>query len=29
MNALPIHRHDWHGRVELLLHPEHDTPDTS
>ena len=29
MDALPIHRHDWHGEWNYTLHPGPDTPDTS
>jgi transposase len=29
MNALPIHRHDFHGDWNYTLYPEPDTPDTS
>jgi len=28
MDALPIHRHDWHGEWNYTMHPD-DTPDTS
>ena len=28
MDALPIHRHDWHGDWNYTMHPD-DTPDTT
>jgi len=28
IDALPIHRHDWHGEWNYTLHPRSDTPDT-
>jgi hypothetical protein len=28
MDALPIHRHDWHGEWNYTLHPKPDTRDT-
>ena len=29
MDALPIHRHKWHGEWNYTLNPEPDTPDAS
>jgi len=29
MDALPIHRHDWHGEWNYTMHPQPDTPDTN